>query len=114
MGNPAYRDGFYDEHGNEIRTELIDGKLVMMAPGPLVWHVYSSGSFYRILNPIEKSVEAYILRDGVFGHDNTYHQYTDEQLERMDEKQRAEVRTEFKCSLFDDLIIQAADIFDNV
>ncbi len=196
MGSPAYRDELYDEHGNEMRTELIDGKLTMMSPGPSVNHwrisfsivsilsrylkgkkcealgdgidlylsdgnryvpdamvvcdpkkIKSKGVYgapdlvvevlsrssarrdygkkmdayekagvkeYWIADQYNKSINTYVLRDGVLELDASYQLYTREQLAKMDEEERAEVKTEIKCSLFDDLTIKLEDIFELV
>ena len=60
-----------------------------------------------------KSIEVYLLEDGHYQLDNVYILYPPEDLEDMEEKERAAVVTEFKCHLFDDLIIRLEDIFDD-
>lgn len=69
---------------------------------------------YWIVSTAEKSVEQYLLQDGRFVLANTYTQYPDYLLEDMTEKELAALVTEFKCSLYDDLLIKLADIFEYV
>ncbi len=69
---------------------------------------------YWIVSTAEKSVEQYLLQDGRFVLANTYTQYPDYLLEDMTEEELAALVTEFKCSLYDDLLIKLADIFEYV
>ncbi len=201
MGSPVYKDGFYDEQGNEIRTELIDGRLYMMSPSPsfnhhhiayniatifsqylwskkccvpfsdgmdlylsdenhfipdfmivcdrnkikttgihagvygapdLVVEVLSPSSAkndlgkkkdayekagvkeYWIVSPGERRIDVYLLSERRFELDNVYQLYSSWMLDDMPESQKAEIETEFKCSLFDDLVIRVADVFNRV
>ena len=69
---------------------------------------------YWIVSTAEKSVEQYLLQDGRFVLADTYTQYPDYLLEDMTEEELAALVTEFKCSLYDDLLIKLADIFEYV
>ncbi len=67
---------------------------------------------YWIVNPADKSVEIY-LNDGkgnLIFH-NIYSIYPDWMLVSMNDAERQELVTHFKCSLFDDLDISLDDIF---
>jgi len=66
---------------------------------------------YWIVSPRECSIEQYILEDGQLNLHEIYTYYSERELEKMREKERAEVVTHFKCTLFDDLDIDLADIF---
>ncbi|GHU73745.1 hypothetical protein FACS1894188_00060 [Clostridia bacterium] len=67
---------------------------------------------YWIVNPIDLSVEVYLLHEGKLELDNIYRIYPEKELKYMDEKERAEIITEFTTSLYgDDLIIKVSDIF---
>ena len=68
---------------------------------------------YWLVDWQHKSIEVYLLEDGHYRLDNVYILYPPEDLEDMEEKERAAVVTEFKCHLFDDLIIRLEDIFDD-
>ncbi len=69
---------------------------------------------YWVINQDFKTIDVFILRDGKFVLDNTYYAYPDEELEKMTEEERAGIKTEFKCSLFDDLSISVRRIFSRV
>ena len=69
---------------------------------------------YWIVSPSEKTVEQYILREGAYIMHQTYAVYPDWMLEKMKPEDRAAVVTAFKCSLYDDLIIDLEDVFARV
>ena len=66
---------------------------------------------YWIISPGDKAVEQYLLRDGDLVLNSIYVLPPDWMPARMTEKERAEVVTRFKCSLYDDLDIHLEDIF---
>ena len=66
---------------------------------------------YWIVNPADKSIEVYLLEDGRYTLDNVYTRYPDEDLAEMTDEEKAAVITEFKCHLYDDLVIRLDDIF---
>ena len=71
---------------------------------------------YWLVDPIRKSVTVYLLRDGKFDLDNIYYFYTEKEWADMDEKERAEAEAQkmIKVSLYDDFIIDVADVFEDV
>ena len=69
---------------------------------------------YWIVNPADRVIEQYLLTEGRFILHEVYHKYTQRDLDRMKPDERAAVIESFKCSLFDDLIIQVDDVFDRV
>lgn len=69
---------------------------------------------YWIISPSERSLEQYLLENGELELNSVYTLYPDYMLEVMTEEERAAVVTEFKCSLYDDLIISLEDIFDDL
>lgn len=66
---------------------------------------------YWIADPVNKSIEQYFLQDRQFILNEIYTIYPDYVLKKMNDEERAAVVTEFKCSLYDDLIILLEDIF---
>lgn len=46
--------------------------------------------------------------------DNVYTLYPAEELEEMTDEEKATIVTEFKCHLYDDLIIRLDDIFGDL
>ena len=72
-----------------------------------------------------KNVEVYLLKENKFELDNIYHHYSDEEVKEIEESEieTDEVKAEkelikiktMKTSLFgDDLIINIADVFENI
>ena len=78
--------------------------------------VYESSGVpeYWLVNPADKSIEVYLLDGGRYTVDNVYTLYPAEELEEMTSKERAAIVTEFKCHLYDDLIIRLDDIFGDL
>ena len=66
---------------------------------------------YWIVNHVDKTVQVYHLIDGKYELDHVYHVYTSDELAQLEDAERAEVRNEIKVSIFDDLIVDVADIF---
>ena len=69
---------------------------------------------YWIVSPGDRSVEQYLLRDGRLELNNIYSLYPDYLLARLSPAQKAEVVTEFRCSLFEDLTIPLEAVFARV
>ena len=74
----------------------------------------SGGPEYWIVDPAGKSIEVYLLQDGRYVLDGLYTLYPSEELEELTEAEKAAVRTEFKCHLYDDLIFRLEDIFSDL
>ena len=69
---------------------------------------------YWIVNPADKTVEQYFLRDGRFSLHETYAILPDWMLSRMRTEDLVRVKKAFQCSLYDDLVISLEDIFARV
>lgn len=69
---------------------------------------------YWLINPVEKSIEVYLLRDGKLDLDNVYAVYEEWQWKQLTEEERAAAQLSVKVSLYDDLTIDIRDIFDEV
>ena len=69
---------------------------------------------YWIVNPKEKSIEAYHLRDGKFMLDDRYTVLDEEEEEALNDKEKAEHKLTLKVSLYDDLEIDVKEIFEDV
>ncbi|MCI9456912.1 MAG: Uma2 family endonuclease [Oscillospiraceae bacterium] len=66
---------------------------------------------YWLVSPGDKSIEVYRADGNEFALYDIYTLRPDWELAKMTEKERSEVVTHFKCSLFDDLDISLEDIF---
>ena len=66
---------------------------------------------YWILNHKDKSIHVFHLIDGKYKRDYIYHDFSADELEVLNDEERAEIRKEIKVSVFDDLFVDVADIF---
>ena len=69
---------------------------------------------YWLVDTNNKTVEQYLLQDSQLVLHEIYTVFPDFMLEKMSEKERAGLITEFKCSLYDDLLIKLEDVFERV
>ena len=69
---------------------------------------------YWLVDPENRTIEQYLLKEGRLELNTVYVSYPDCELERMTEKERAEVVPHFQCSLYDDFDIVLADIFSGL
>lgn len=69
---------------------------------------------YWIVSPGDRTVEQYFLENGQLVLHETYGLEPEVILNKMSQEERDAIPTEFTCSLFDDLTIQIADIFERV
>ena len=66
---------------------------------------------YWIVDTANKLVEQYLLEDKQYVLHEIYVVYSEDMLEKMNNEERAAIVKEFKCSLYDDLLISLEDIF---
>ncbi len=69
---------------------------------------------YWIVSPGDKSIEQYVLENGRFVLRDVYALCPPHMLKRMKESERAELVTEFQCTLFDDLTVRLEDVFRDI
>ncbi len=69
---------------------------------------------YWIVSTTDKSIEQYLLTNGKFVLHEIYSLNGDYPPEEMTEEEKAALLTEFKCSLFDDLLIKLEDVFERI
>lgn len=69
---------------------------------------------YWIVDPEIRTVEVYILEESKYILDNIYRMFSQNMLEDMTDEEKDNIITEFKCSLFDELVIKLDDIFKNL
>ena len=119
-------DGMVVCDRSKIRPKWVEG-----APD-LVWEVLSPGTArndkwfkknvyeasgvpeYWIVDPAGKSIEVHLLTNGRYVLDNIYFFHTAEELAEMTDEEKAALETEFKCHLYDDLLIRLEDIFGDI
>ena len=66
---------------------------------------------YWLVSPTDKFIEVYLLESGKYILHDVYTVRPDWVLKQMTDEERAAIVTEFKCHLYDDLIIRLDDIF---
>jgi len=69
---------------------------------------------YWLVSPTDKSIEVYLLESGKYILHDVYTVRPDWVLAQMTDEERAAIVTEFKCHLYDDLIICLDDIFGDL
>ena len=69
---------------------------------------------YWIVNPMDCSIEQYVLENGEFVLRDVYYHYRAYELEDMTEEEKAEIVTEIRPAIFDDLSIRLEDVFYRV
>lgn len=69
---------------------------------------------YWLVSPTDKSIEVYLLESGKYILHDVYTVRPDWVLKQMTDEERAAIVTEFKCHLYDDLIIRLDDIFGDL
>ena len=66
------------------------------------------------MDPENRTIEQYLLREEKLELNAVYVSIPDYELERMSEKEKAEVETHFRCSLYSDFDIALEDIFSGL
>ena len=66
---------------------------------------------YWIINPLARSIEQYVLENGAFTLGDVYYYYRPYELDDMTDEEKAELVTEFRCALFEDMVVRLADVF---
>ena len=69
---------------------------------------------YWIVDPAAKSIEVHYLKDGRLVLDHVYMIFPPEEWERMTEEQRAAARLSVKVSLYDDLLVDVREVFEDI
>ncbi len=67
--------------------------------------VYESSGVpeYWIVNPVDKSIEVYLLKDAKYTLHEVYAVRPDWELANVTDEERTAVASEFRCHLYDDL-----------
>ncbi|MCL2855286.1 MAG: Uma2 family endonuclease [Defluviitaleaceae bacterium] len=71
-------------------------------------------SEYWLVSVAERFVEVYLLEDGKYVLNNIYTHPRQHELDDMTQKERDRLVYQFKTSIFDDLVIDVRDVFQNI
>ena len=66
---------------------------------------------YWLINPWQETIEVYLLRDGKYFLDEIYFNYTDDELNKLTEQERAEVKPEVPVAVLDGFKVKIRNIF---
>ncbi|MBR4153487.1 MAG: Uma2 family endonuclease [Selenomonadaceae bacterium] len=66
---------------------------------------------YWIIDPYNENVQVYLLRDGKYELDNVYFNYSDDELLRLPEDERAKIEMEIPVTVLDDFKVKIRNIF---
>ena len=69
---------------------------------------------YWIVDPFNKSVEVYLLKEGLLKLDGFYMIYPDYEWEVLTDEEKAAICLEIKVSLYDDFYVKLEDIFEDI
>jgi Uma2 family endonuclease len=69
---------------------------------------------YWLVDTDANSLDAYILNGGEYEINESYTYYSPEKYDKLNGEDKQKVITEFKTSIFDDLIIYVKDIFEKI
>ena len=67
---------------------------------------------YWIIDPKAETIDVYVLEDGKFTMSGSYHNYTDEEWEGLDEDEKEEAMLPLKLSLYDELTVDVKEVFE--
>lgn len=67
---------------------------------------------YWIIDPISRVIDVYLLQNGRYELDNSYHAYQAEDWEELTAEEQAEAKLSLKLSLYDDLEILVKEVFE--
>ena len=67
---------------------------------------------YWIIDPKAETIDVYLLRDGKFVMNGSYHNYTEGEWEGLDDEEKETALLPLKLSLYDDLIVDVKEVFE--
>ena len=67
---------------------------------------------YWIIDPKAKTIDVFVLQEGRFVMTGSHHPYTEAELEGLEEEEKGEAFLPLKLSLYDDLVIDVKEVFE--
>lgn len=108
-----HEDGIYG--APDLVVEVLSPSTMQNDRGPKMRHYATAGvKEYWIVSPLGRSVEVYYNEDGIFQLDAAYTDYSDWDLERMDDEERKAIRQEIPVSLYDDFFVNVKEVFKDI
>ncbi|WP_294143993.1 Uma2 family endonuclease [uncultured Selenomonas sp.] len=96
----------------DLVVEVLSHSTMLHDRGPKMRHYAEAGvKEYWIVTPEARTVEVYWNENGRFELAATYADYLEEDLEFMDDDERAAIATEIPVSLYDDFRVSVKEIF---
>ena len=106
-------DGIYG--APDLVVEVLSPSTMQNDRGPKMRHYAAAGvKEYWIVSPIGRSVEVYYNENGIFQLDAAYTDYSDWDLERMDDDERKAIREEIPVSLYKDFRVNIKEVFKDI
>lgn len=69
---------------------------------------------YWIVDPANKSVDVFLLKEGRLVPSGTYISLSEEKFNELSDKDKANILTDIKVSLYDDFVVDVKEIFKRV
>ena len=66
---------------------------------------------YWIIDPWSENIQVYLLRDGKYFLDDVYQNYSDDELSKLTDEERAEVKMEVPVAVLDGFTVKIRNIF---
>ena len=66
----------------------------------------------KIIDPKAKTIDVYVLQNGRYAMTGSYHPYTETEWEGLDEEEKEEALLPLKLSLYEDLVIDVKEVFE--
>ena len=106
-------DGIYG--APDLVVEVLSPSTIQNDRGPKMRHYAAAGvKEYWVVSPIGRSVEVYYNENGIFQLDAAYTDYSDWDLERMDDDERNAIREEIPVSLYKDFRVNIKEVFKDI
>ena len=99
----------------DLVVEVLSPSTIQNDRGPKMRHYAAAGvKEYWVVSPIGRSVEVYYNENGIFQLDAAYTDYSDWDLERMDDDERKAIREEIPVSLYKDFCVNVKEVFKDI
>ena len=106
-------DGIYGTP--DLVVEVLSPSTMKNDRGPKLRAYAKAGvKEYWLVTPLSRTIEVYLKQDGELVLDEVYAEHSVWELDHMDPEDRAAVKMQIKVSLYDDLYVTVADVFQRL